>query len=42
MEIADNWYLYDNSEGQYLPTAKKVEKNKIIINFERWEDLIRK
>ncbi|HEY8968704.1 MAG TPA: zeta toxin family protein, partial [Puia sp.] len=39
IETVDNWYVYDNSKGKHLPIAKRVGKNEIIANFEKWKKI---
>jgi predicted ABC-type ATPase len=34
--VVNNWYCYDNSNGQYELIAKKTGDKKTIINFEIW------
>jgi predicted ABC-type ATPase len=41
MDAVDNWSLYDNSEGNYLPIAKSVQEEKKIFNFELWQHIIK-
>ncbi|HVU53981.1 MAG TPA: zeta toxin family protein [Puia sp.] len=36
INTVDNWSVYDNSEGDYLPIASGVGKEKNVINFELW------
>jgi predicted ABC-type ATPase len=39
VEAVDNWYVYDNSKSEYSPIAKRVGKNEIIANFEKWKKI---
>ena len=39
IEAVDNWYVYDNSKGEHSPIAKRVGKNEIIANFEKWKKI---
>jgi len=41
MGIVDNWSLYDNSEGNYLPIARNVLGERKIYNFELWDHIIK-
>jgi predicted ABC-type ATPase len=41
VNAVDNWYVYDNSNGDYSPIAKRVGKNEIIANFEKWREITR-
>jgi len=39
MDKVDQWYLYDNSGGSYMPIARGVQKEEKIINFELWDSI---
>jgi predicted ABC-type ATPase len=39
MEVVDQWYLYDNSAGEYDLIAKRVDGEENIYNFELWEKI---
>ncbi len=39
MDAVDDWFLYDNSEGDYVPIARNVKKEEEIINFDLWQHL---
>jgi predicted ABC-type ATPase len=41
MKTVNSWFLYDNTEGNYQPIARKVEKEEKIINFGLWETVIK-
>ena len=40
LEIVDNWYLYDNSVGEYNLIAKQVLQVKEIIIFDLFHKII--
>lgn len=37
VSLADDWYCFDNSNGEYKPIAKNVKDEKTIVNFEVWK-----
>lgn len=37
MEIVNNWYIYDNTAGEYEPISKNTEGSLNIYNFDTWE-----
>lgn len=40
MDLVDDWYLYDNSESYYELIAKRVNAEQIILNFEKYNQLL--
>ncbi len=38
-ELADDWYLFDNSAGEFELAAKKIAENKEIINFDLYKKI---
>jgi predicted ABC-type ATPase len=40
MSVVDDWSLYDNSGGDYLPIARSVKKVEKVINFELWNRIM--
>jgi predicted ABC-type ATPase len=41
LELVDSWYLYDNSESFYELIAKKITGKPIILNFEKYRQLMK-
>ena len=39
MDVVNDWYLYDNSAGEYALVSKQVDKQIIIFNFDTWEKI---
>jgi len=37
LNLVDDWYLYDNSSGNYELIVRRVNEEKIIFNFELWK-----
>lgn len=37
MQHVNDWYIFDNSAGEYELVAKEVNKERIIVNFELWK-----
>ena len=40
LETVTNWYVYDNSKGEYEQVAKSLNNEKKIINFEVWQKVL--
>ncbi len=40
MDLVDDWYLYDNSQSYYELIAKRVNTEQIILNFEKYNQII--
>jgi predicted ABC-type ATPase len=38
--LVDNWFVYDNSFGEYELIAMKTNKEQKIINFDTWQKIL--
>jgi predicted ABC-type ATPase len=38
--LADSWFVYDNSLGEYELIAKEYNKEKVIANFDTWKKIL--
>lgn len=40
LNLVDDWYLFDNSSGNYESIASKVNEEKNIFNLEVWQKML--
>ena len=41
IEQVNDWYVYDNSAGEYELVAKEINKERIIVNFGIWQKILK-